>query len=93
MHVQSAIATTESTKSNIRIATKRERQEFWSKVFRGEVKDGDEDTKMRDRLKASDLLGKSFADFTENLRHTGEDGGPVEIRMNIEGIADAVKCK
>ena len=50
------------------IATRQRRQEFWTEVM--------EDTKrdMRDRLKASELLGKSEADFTENLSHRYPEG-------------------
>lgn len=44
------------------IANRQERQQFWSEV----MNNSDED--MKNRLKASELLGKSDADFTENLR-------------------------
>ena len=42
------------------IATRKKRQEFWSRIM------NDSATKMSDRLRASELLGKSEADFTEN---------------------------
>jgi len=44
------------------IATRQLRQKFWSDVMQ------DDKSKMPDRLKASELLGKSEADFTENLK-------------------------
>lgn len=47
-----------------KIATRQQRQEFWTKVMLGE-----EDAEMRDRLKASELLGKSQADFVEKHEH------------------------
>lgn len=46
-----------------RIATRVERQAFWTEVM------CDTKADIRDRLKASELLGKSEADFTENVRH------------------------
>ena len=45
------------------IADRQERQAFWTTIMRNEKED------IRDRLKASELLGKSEADFTENLSH------------------------
>jgi hypothetical protein len=50
------------------IATRAERQEFWTRVLHGK---GD-DIRWADRLKASELLGKSEADFTDKLEHSGE---------------------
>lgn len=49
------------------IANRQQRQEFWTKVMRDE----NEDTK--DRLRASELLGKSEADFAEHLVMDSED--------------------
>jgi len=49
------------------IATREERQAFWTRVLLGkEVEDG-ELPKMSDRLKASELLGRSEADFTDKV--------------------------
>lgn len=45
------------------VLTRAERQAFWSRVV---LDDGAE---MRDRLKASELLGKSEADFKERVEH------------------------
>lgn len=56
------------------IATRTKRQEFWSTV----MFDGDED--MRNRLKASELLGKSEGDFIDRV----ELGGRVDIASAIE---------
>ncbi len=41
------------------VATRRERQEFWTKIYK------DENIPMADRLRASELLGKSEADFVD----------------------------
>lgn len=47
------------------IASRKERQEFWTQVMQSPEYD------PRDRLKASELLGKSEADFTEKHEHSG----------------------
>ena len=62
------------------IMSRHERQAFWSAVANGEVGEtqvvgGTTITvpaKMNDRLKASELLGRSEADFTENTNLNGE---------------------
>jgi phage terminase small subunit len=68
------------------IATRTERQQFWSGVMRGTigrtVKDVDGKdivlpAEMKDRLKAAELLGKTQADFIERVEVTGKDGGPM----------------
>ena len=43
------------------IATKAERQAFWTSVMKDNMQ------RMTDRLKASELLGKAFADFTDKI--------------------------
>lgn len=48
-----------------RIADREERQAFWTSVMR------DANKKMDARLKASELLGKSEADFKEKVEHSG----------------------
>lgn len=47
------------------IATRAERQAFWTRVML------DAGQKMADRLKAAELLGKSEADFVERVQHSG----------------------
>lgn len=53
------------------VATRQERQAFWTRAMRGEatfVIDGKERTvpvAMKDRLKASELLGKTGGDFID----------------------------
>ncbi len=54
------------------IANRQRRQEFWTKTM------DDESESMRDRLKASELLAKSEADFAES-------GG---VNVNVMTIAD-----
>jgi len=55
------------------IATRQQRQQFWTQVYQ------DENAEMSSRLRASELLGKSEADFTENIKQTGEG---LEIVIN-----------
>jgi hypothetical protein len=52
------------------VATREERQRFWTAVLRGTGEFAR--TTMKDRLRASELLGKSQADFLE--RHQLEAG-------------------
>ena len=56
----------EEKRADKRIATREERQIFWTQTMKDEKAD------MRDRLRASELLGKSEADFTEKVDVKGE---------------------
>lgn len=49
-----------------KIADKRERQEFWTGVMRG-AEQIDTEVYVKDRLRGSELLGKSEGDFVENI--------------------------
>jgi len=59
------------------IMTRKDRQVLWSRIARGEVLDGDRPAKMGDRLKASEILGKSQGDFIDRVEHSGPNGGPI----------------
>jgi phage terminase small subunit len=65
--IAAAVARMKSQVEREAIATRQERQEFWTRTMRGE---GDS-AELRDRLKASELLGKSEEDFTEKVKHSG----------------------
>lgn len=52
----------------LRIATRQERQNFWTTVLE------DPKVSMKDRLKASELLGKSNKDFTDKVELSGKIG-------------------
>lgn len=77
------------------IATREERQSFWTAVMRGTHKEkviveGVEyeiPSKMTDRLKASELLGKSQADFLDRTELTGA----VELKEIRRVIVDPKK--
>lgn len=62
-------------KRDPRIATRQQRQIFWTETMNGKR------NKMRDRLEASKLLGKSEADFIEKTELTGKDGGPIQVSI------------
>ncbi len=65
--VQQAI--TERTNADPAVWTRRERQAFWTAVASGTGRFTT--ASLHDRLKASELLGKSQADFVERHEHTG----------------------
>jgi phage terminase small subunit len=93
--IQHALKTREDRRRKGHIADREERQAFWTKILRGEETqpavvgtDAKGNSimknippKMTDRLKASELLGKSEADFTNKLGigGVGDDGEIKEI--------------
>lgn len=64
--VSAAIKARQAAPRALRIATREERQAFWTETLL------DEKQRMADRLKAAELLGRSEADFTEKLIMKGE---------------------
>lgn len=58
-----------------RIATAAERQAWWTRVMMGLEGGAD----FKDRLKASELLGKCQGDFVERREITGKDGAPLQV--------------
>ena len=64
--IAAAIAERNAPASSARIATREERQAFWTGVMR------DPAVEMKDRLRASELLGKSECDFAERVEVSGE---------------------
>lgn len=59
------------------IATREERQQFWTQVL------NDSKIEMKDRLRASELLGKSNRDFVERVEQSGPNGGPVQEDVRV----------
>lgn len=55
------------------IATREERQAFWTQMMNDPVVDA------RDRLRAAELLGKSQADFIDKHEHSGPDGKAIQL--------------
>ena len=76
-HVQATIKDRECTKSHSRIKTREQRQEWWSDVM------GETGEKMGDRLKASELLGRSNADFTDKQEHSTDPNRPLKWQVEI----------
>ena len=69
------------------IATRQERQRFWTEVIR------DPSIKLLDRLKAAELLGKSQCDFVERVEMDvdvdGRYGVVVLPASDLDGDPDA----
>jgi phage terminase small subunit len=78
--ILAAIKARETIRSTPLIASRTERQQFWSSVMR------DKEQQMRDRLKAAELLGKSEADFVERQEITGRDGAPLIESVKVEFV-------
>jgi len=70
--VSAAIRAREWTESRRLVSDRIARQEFWSRIML------DESQEMRDRLRASELLGKSEGDFWDRMAATVD--GEVIIR-------------
>ena len=79
--IKAAIEKLRLATTSAAIMTRQERQAFWTLVARSK----DED--MKDRLKASELLGKSQGDFISRTEITGANGGPIvsEVRVRFVG--------
>ena len=71
--ILTAIQERENRRIQHLIMTREERQIMWSEIAR------DKGERTQDRLKASELLGKSEADFVERQEISGPDQGPVLI--------------
>jgi len=74
------------------IANRQERQKFWTDILRGNTPDAKE-AKLADRLRASELLGKSEADFTEKVVHEGLENFAELLREAKERVAIAKRKK
>lgn len=59
------------------IATREERQKFWTMIMY------DEELSIKDRLRASELLGKSFGDFIDRVEAKTETCLDVEAQIRI----------
>ena len=75
--IKHAIRMRDSKVAKANVATRLDRQEFWTKVLL------DENAEMKDRLKASELLGRSEADFTDNVKTTEPRTQIAIIRPNV----------
>ncbi len=64
VNIQNAIKNREQKESRGRIANRQQRQEFWTGIM------GNGDVEVKDRLRASELLGKSEGDFIDKVDAT-----------------------
>jgi len=69
--IQEALKEREDKRLTSLIATREERQRFWTSMMRDEAR------KEADRLKASELLAKSEGDFLERREFSGPNGTPL----------------
>ena len=69
--IKRAILSREAAQNGDLIATRAERQKFWTNVMR------DPGMKPADRLRASELLAKSEGDFLDRHELTGPEGAPL----------------
>jgi len=65
--IQAALTALTDKASSARIADAKERQEFWTAVMRAEAAQQFAEAELKDRLKASELLGKAQLDFIEKV--------------------------
>jgi len=96
--IQDALISLRETNEKSSILTVQQLREWWSAVINGTVKDvvtvGDmsleSEPTLKDKLKASDLLGKSQGAFIEKIDHTSSDGTmtPTKIERIIVDTKD-----
>lgn len=72
--ITQAIQTRETKTLKKLIATREDRQNFWTETMLRE------DVDLSTRLRASELLGRSQADFTDKVEHSGT--------MKLESLSD-----
>lgn len=66
------------------IATRQERQEFWTKLLRGQIPGAT----VGDRIRGSELLGKSQGDFVERVEVVGRAEAVAHVR-SLLGLGPA----
>ena len=81
--IAAAIRARENARNDDAIATREERQRFFTRVMR------DEEQHMKDRLRASELLGKSEGDFIDRQELSGKDGTP----LTVKGVLDEIRIR
>jgi phage terminase small subunit len=74
VEVKAAIKAREDKRVGKIIAPREERQTFWSSIMRNKK------AKMFDRLRASELLGKSEGDFLDKVQVGGFDGKEIVVQ-------------
>jgi phage terminase small subunit len=75
--IQKAIQERERERLSVVIASREERQTFWSETMRNPAE------KMSDRIRASELLGKSEGDFLERVAAQVDGLQPLSLEVNF----------
>ncbi len=75
--IQKAIQEREQERLSVVIASREERQSFWSETMRNPAE------KMSDRIRASELLGKSEGDFLERMQAQVEQVQPPVFEIHF----------
>jgi phage terminase small subunit len=70
-------------KADPAVADRKQLQQLWTAVALGKGRYAK--SSLKDRLKASELLGKSQAVFIDKHEHTGPNGQPIETRVVFGG--------
>ncbi len=78
--IQEAIRCREEERRTELIADREARQQFWTSVM------SDPEQKMQDRLKASELLGRSECDFSDRVNIDGS----IDIAMGLAALLQEV---
>lgn len=73
--IKSALEALRKETTSKAICTREERQAFWTAIMR------DAGEKTTDRLKASELMGKSQADFLDRVDHSNSDGSMKSVEV------------
>ncbi len=85
--VAAALEAKEALLESSAVASQAELREFWTSSMRGVEQ---ADMSMRDRLKASEMLGKAKAMFVDRKEVGGVNGGAIEQRVVVQ-VEDAKK--
>ncbi|NCB17669.1 MAG: terminase small subunit [Synergistales bacterium] len=77
--IQEAIQTRMGERLNPLVANREERQSFWSSVMR------DRESDPKDRLRASELLGKSEGDFLDRIENRTLEAPSIVVNFIPDG--------
>jgi len=69
------------------VASREQRQKFWTDVMNGNITERGNDPKLSDRLRASELLGKTQADFIDRIDHSGSMQHDVTTKVDLSGMS------
>lgn len=72
----------ERVRKDPKIAKRKDRQRFWTLVMTSD------EVEMKDRLKASELLGRSQRDFIERRELSGPNGKPIHMHVRADEMSD-----